>query len=48
MWLTIKKTLQIYNIEFFHIAAGKIKDGVNEKGIAYYNNLINALLANGM
>ena len=30
------------------IPTGKLLDGINEMGVAYYNNLINALLAAGI
>jgi beta-glucosidase/6-phospho-beta-glucosidase/beta-galactosidase len=30
------------------IPSGKLSDGVNEAGVAYYNNIINGLLAAGI
>jgi len=43
----------IFHISFFSFnfdklsIEGKLKGGINQEGIKYYNNLINELLTNG-
>lgn len=39
-----------YELDFAYIkwSDGKLSKGVNKEGIAFYNNLINELLANGI
>ncbi|KAG5538999.1 hypothetical protein RHGRI_019525 [Rhododendron griersonianum] len=46
-WEEGGKGLSIYDIFTHKCAGGKLSGGVNKQGVAFYNNLINELIANG-